>query len=45
MKLSVKKSVLLFTTVALGSMLGASAQDIVLDAYQDTYTLDRKSVV
>ena len=38
MRLSFKKSILLFTTVALGSMLGASAQDLVLEAYQDVYT-------
>ena len=35
MKLSFKKSILLFTTVALGSMLGASANDLVLQGYED----------
>lgn len=41
MRLSFKKSALLFTTVALGSMLGASAQDLVLEAYQDVYTFEQ----
>lgn len=41
MRLSFKKSILLFTTVALGSMLGASAQDLVLEAYQDVYTFEQ----
>ena len=42
MRLSFKKSILLFTTVALGSMLGASADDLVLEAYQDTYTFEQE---
>lgn len=42
MKLSFKKSILLFTTVALGSMLGASADDLVLEAYQDVYTFKQE---
>ena len=42
MRLSFKKSILLFTTVALGSMLGASAQDLVLEAYQDVYTFKQE---
>lgn len=41
MKLSFKKSILLFTTVALGSMLGASAQDLVLEDYQDIYKFEQ----
>lgn len=39
MKLSFKKSILLFTTVALGSMLGASADDLVL---AQGYTFERE---
>ena len=42
MKLSFKKSILLFTTVALGSMLGASAQDLVLQGYEDIYTFEQE---
>ncbi len=42
MKLSFKKSILLFTTVALGSMLGASAQDLVLQGYEDIYKFKRE---
>ena len=42
MRLSFKKSALLFTTVALGGMLGASAQDLVLEAYQDVYTFEQE---
>ena len=41
MRLSFKKSILLFTTVALGSMLGASADDLVFQSYQDIYTFDQ----
>ena len=42
MKLSFKNSILLFTTVALGSMLGASAQDLVLQGYEDIYTFEQE---
>ena len=42
MRLSFKKSILLFTTVALGSMLGASAQDLVLEDYQNIYTFKQE---
>ena len=42
MKLSFKKSVLLFTTVALGGMLGASAQDLVLEGYENAYTFEQE---
>ncbi|MBQ3324745.1 MAG: hypothetical protein IJG81_07880 [Muribaculaceae bacterium] len=42
MRLSFKKSILLFTTAALGGMLGASAQDLVLEAYQDVYTFEQE---
>ncbi len=41
MRLSFKKSALLFTTVALGGMLGANAQDLVLEGYQDAYTFEQ----
>ena len=36
-----KKSILLFATVTLGSMLGASAYDFVLDDYQGIYTFEQ----
>ncbi len=39
MRLSFKKSILLFTTVALGSMLGASADDLVL---AEGYTFEQE---
>lgn len=39
MKLSFKKSILLFTTVALGGMLGASADDLVL---AEGYTFEQE---
>lgn len=42
MRLSFKKSILLFTTVALGGMLGASAQDLVLQGYEDIYTFEQE---
>lgn len=42
MRLSFKKSALLFTTVALGGMLGANAQDLVLEGYEDTYTFEQE---
>lgn len=41
MRLSFKKSALLFTTVALGGMLGANAQDLVLEGYQGAYTFEQ----
>ncbi len=42
MKLSFKKSILLFTTVALGSMLGASADDLVFQGFEDIYTFEQE---
>ena len=39
MRPSFKKSILLFTTVALGSMLGASADDLVL---AEGYTFEQE---
>lgn len=42
MRLSFKKSVLLFTTVTLGGMLVASAQDLVLEGYENAYTFKQE---
>jgi hypothetical protein len=42
MRLSIQKSALLFTTVALGCMLGGNAQDLVLEGYEDTYTFKQE---
>lgn len=42
MRLSIQKSALLFTTVALGGMLGGNAQDLVLEGYEDTYTFKQE---
>ncbi|MBQ3961546.1 MAG: hypothetical protein II683_07120 [Muribaculaceae bacterium] len=39
--MKLKKSILLFATVALGGMLGASADDIVFQSYEDIYTFDQ----
>ena len=42
MRLSIQKSALLFTTVALGGMLGASADDLVFQGFEDIYTFKQE---